>query len=182
MKGFNLAFFDLETTGLNFDADIIEIAVILADHESLNIVDEWSARVKPRDISKADPSALAVNGYNEAEWADAMEIRTALETFLKKTSNKVLVGHNLPMDWMWLNRAIFENKLLESMKFASGQFYYNSLDTVSMAYAKLRNIAGIEKFSLDELSQYFGIQRAHSHRAMDDARATYELFVKLLNY
>lgn len=182
MRNFDLAFFDLETTGLSFNADIIEMAVILADHESLNIVEEWSTRVKPRDISKADPAALAVNGYNEAEWVDALEIKPALEVFLQKTSNKVLVGHNLPMDWMWLNRALFENKLLESMKFTSGQFYYNSLDTVSMAYTKLRNVAGIEKFSLEELSQYFGIQRARSHRAMDDARATYELFVKLLNY
>lgn len=182
MRNFDLAFFDLETTGLSFDADIIEMAVILADHESLNIIEEWSTRVKPLDISKADQSAFAINGYNEAEWSDALEIRPALEIFLQKTANKVLAGHNLPMDWMWLNRALFENKLLESMKFASGQFYYQGFDTVSLAYSKLRNVAGIEKFSLDELSQYFGIQRARSHRAMDDARATYELFVKLINY
>ncbi len=182
MRNFDLAFFDLETTGLSFDADIIEMAVILADHESLNIVEEWSAKVKPKDISKADPQAFLVNGYNEAEWADALEIKPALEAFLQKTSNKVLVGHNLPMDWMWLNRALFENKLLESMKFASGQFYYQGFDTASLAYSKLRNVVGIEKFSLDELTQYFGIQRTRSHRAMDDARATYELFTKLINY
>lgn len=182
MKNFNLAFVDFETTGLTFDADIIEMAVINVNQSDLQITEEWSAKVKPKDLSKADPEALVINGYNESDWTDALDIKPALEIFLQKTANKVLVGHNLPMDWMWLNRALFENKLLESMKFSSGQFYYQGFDTVSLAYAKLRNVEGLEKFSLDELSQYFGISRARSHRALDDAKATYELFVKLLNF
>ena len=46
----------------------------------------------------------------------------------------------------------------------------------------LWNMPGIEKFSLDELTKYFGISRLRAHRALEDARATYELFVKLINY
>lgn len=177
-----MAFIDFETTGLGFDSEIIEMAVITVSHESLEVLEEWSVKIKPKYLNKADPESLAINGYNDVEWADALEINPALQMFLEKTSNKVLVGHNLSVDWLWLHRSLFENGLLPSMKFESGKFYYQGFDTVSLAYSKLRNVPGIEKFSLDELTKYFGINRARAHRALDDARATYELFVKLITY
>jgi len=182
MRNFNLAFIDFETTGLGFDSEIIEMAVITVDHKSLEILEEWSTKVKPKNLDRADSNSLALIGYNDAEWSGALELKPALEIFLEKTNNKVLVGHNLCVDWLWLNRALFEKRLLSSMKYKSGQFYYQGFDTVSLAYAKLRNVEGIEKFSLGELTRYFGINRLREHRALYDARATYELFVKLLNY
>lgn len=182
MRNFNLAFIDFETTGLGFDSEIIEMAVVTASQTSLEILEEWSVKIEPKYLDRADQDSLAINGYNAAEWADASEIKPALKLFLEKTSGKVLVGHNLCVDWLWLHRSLFENGLLPSMKFESGKFYYQGFDTISLAYSKLRNIPGIEKFSLDELTKYFGISRLRAHRALDDARATYELFVKLLNY
>ena len=182
MRNFDLAFIDFETTGLGFDSEIIEMAVITASHESLEVLEEWSVKVKPKDLSRADLESLVINGYNDAEWVDALETKPALQIFLEKTSGKVLIGHNLCVDWLWLHRSLFENGMLASMKFESGKFYYQGFDTVSLAYSKLRNVTGIEKFSLDELTKYFGINRLQAHRALDDARATYELFVKLLNY
>lgn len=182
MKNFDLAFVDLETTGLGFDSEIIEMAVITASHESLEILEEWSVKIKPQHLDRADPESITINGYNDGEWTDALEIKSALQMFLEKTSGKVLVGHNLCYDWLWLHRSLFENGMLPSMKFESGKLYYQSLDTVSLAYIKLRNVFGIERLSLDELTKYFGINRGRAHRALDDARATHELFVKLLNY
>ncbi len=182
MKNFNLAFIDFETTGLKYDSEIIEMAAILVESGNLEITEEWSVKVKPQNIAAADPESLAINGYNETEWLGAMEIKPALQVFLEKTANRVLVGHNLSVDWLWLHRSLFENGLLASMKYGSGQFYYQGFDTISLAYAKLRSAAGIEKFSLEELTQYFGIGRNRAHRALDDARATYELFLKLINY
>lgn len=182
MRNFNLAFIDFETTGLGFDSEIIEMAVVTVSQTSLAILEEWSIKIKPKYLGRADPESLAINGYNATEWADASEIKPALQLFLEKTSGKILVGHNLCFDWLWLHRSLFENELLPSMKVESGKFYYQSLDTVSLAYSKLRNIFGIEKFGLEELTKYFGINREHAHRALDDARATYELFIKLLNF
>ena len=182
MRNFDLAFIDFETTGLGFDSEIIEMAVITVSQASLEVLEEWSIKIKPKNLSRASPESLAINEYNDAEWADALEIKPALQMFLEKTSGKVLAGHNLCVDWLWLHRSLFENDMLPSMKFESGKFYYQGFDTISLAYSKLRNVPGIEKFSLDELTKYFGISRLRAHRAKDDARATYELFVKLLNY
>lgn len=182
MRNFDLAFIDFETTGLGFDSEIIEMAVITVSQASLEVLKEWSVKIKPKNLSRADPDSLMINGYNDAEWADALEIKQALQMFLEKTSGKVLAGHNLCVDWLWLHRSLFENGILTSMKFEPGKFHYQGFDTVSLAYSKLRNVPGIEKFSLDELTKYFGISRLRAHRALDDARATYELFVKLLNY
>lgn len=182
MRNFDLAFVDVETTGLGFDSEIIEIAVITVSHESLEVLEEWSVKIKPKYLDRADPESLVINGYNDGEWADALEIKPALQIFLEKTSGKVLAGHNLCVDWLWLHRSLFENGMLSSMKFESGKFYYQGFDTISLAYSKLRNVLGIEKFSLEELTKYFGISRLRAHRALDDARVTYELFVKLVNY
>ena len=182
MINFDLAFIDFETTGLGFDSEIIEMAVITVNHQNLEVLEEWSVKIKPNYLDRADPDSLAINGYNDVEWTDALEIKPALQMFLQKTSDKVIVGQNLCFDWLWLHRSLFENGMLASMKFESGKLYYQSLDTVSLAYSKLRNVPGIEKFSLDELTKYFGISRLRAHRALDDARATYEPFVKLLNY
>lgn len=178
----NLAFIDFETTGLSFDSEIIEVAVVSADRTDLKVLEEWSVKVKPKNLAKADPVSLKIVGFNNDEWADAIEIKSALEIFLEKTKNKILVGHNLIMDWMWLSKALAENGLRTDFTYQSGQFHYFGLDTISLAYAKLGHVLSIEQYSLGGLAQYFGINQATKHRALDDARTTYELFVKLLNY
>ncbi len=172
MKELNLAFIDLETDSLNFDAQIIEIAAVLANQKDLNATEEWSAKIK-FDLEKADSESLKINKYNPAEWGSAIELKPALEIFLQKVSGRVLVGHNLAFDWAKITRALFENNLKPT-------FYYQGYDTISLAYSKLKNDNRIIKFKLDELADYFGIDKGNTHRALDDVRTTYQLFKKLV--
>ena len=62
-----VVFLDVETTGLDPRAhEIVEIAIVALDGQVL-----LDTKVKPQNIEAASPRALEINGYNEADWADA---------------------------------------------------------------------------------------------------------------
>src|SRR3989344_1833010 len=56
----------------------------------------------------------------------------------------------------------------------------HNLDNVSVAWAKLHKDPDLEHFSLRELCLRFGIENKEAHTALSDARATYELYKKLM--
>ena len=172
-----LAFIDLETTGLKPTSEIIEMAVIKVDPEKLSIIEEWSIKIKPEDIKSANPESLRVNGYNEKEWEDAVDIRVGLTIFNEKVKDCILVGHNIAWDLLWIQNAFQSHGISKS-------FYYQALDTISLAYAKLYHkikSGEISFLGLDVLVNYCGVRWESRHRALEDARATYQVFVKLIN-
>ena len=59
--------------------------------------------------------------------------------------------------------------------------HHRKLDTISIAFAKLYDIDGVEKVSLKFLCEHFGVENKKAHTALSDARATFEIFVKLMN-
>ena len=75
----NLAFVDVETTGLNPDThEIIELGCVIVSQEgvgsgkpSFKIIGEIDIKIKPEHIENADPVALRVNGYDEVDWVFA---------------------------------------------------------------------------------------------------------------
>jgi len=171
-KDFDLAFIDTETTGRGFEHEIIEIAVVRASAFNLAVIDEWEAKIKPKRIELAEEEALKINHYNPADWENAIEQCEAMRTFLKKTENTMLVAHNLVFDWFYIHKALNECCLEPT-------FWFKGLDTISLAWLKLRNDPAIRSLSFNELMNYFGIKQEKPHSAMDDARATHKLFSKL---
>ena len=59
--------------------------------------------------------------------------------------------------------------------------HYHKLDTISMAWAKLNKNPDMEHFSLRDLCKHFDIKNERPHSALSDARATYELYKKLMS-
>ena len=59
--------------------------------------------------------------------------------------------------------------------------HYHKLDTVSMTWAKLHKNPDIDHFSLREMCKHFGIENKNPHSALSDARATFELYKKLMS-
>jgi DNA polymerase-3 subunit epsilon len=172
----NLAFVDVETTGAFFNSELLEIGVVLVSQSDFKVIEEWTVKIKPQKIEAADPEALKVIGYNEEEWKWAIELKPALEQFLKKVENSIIIGHNISWDLMWLRKALSETGLSE-------RFARRSFDVISIAYTKLRNQAPeIKYFSLSNLAKFFNIEEGQKHRALDDARTTYKVFLKLLEY
>ena len=175
LKEFDLSFIDTETTGLELNHELIEIGVIRARKDDFKILEEWEIKIKPRHPELADPEALKINHYSEEEWQKAVDLETALKIFLEKTANTILVGHNLLFDWFYIHKSLAECNLKPT-------FYYKGLDTFSFGWQKLRQSPDFQRLSLSEMADYFGILREKSHSALDDARTTYKVFLKLLEY
>lgn len=179
MTKHNLAFIDIESTGLDFKKhEIIEIGFVIVsqDHSGkvpkFEIVEETSLKIKPERIEDADPVALRVNKYDPADWVFAYTLKEAMQIFAQKTEGSIMVAHNLPFDFGFIQEA-FEKTGLEN------KMHFHKLDTISVAFAKLHK-TDVARFSLRTLCEHFGIINENSHTALADARATFELYKKLM--
>lgn len=172
-----LAFIDVETTGLDNDiAEIIELGVVIAKFNKENelvVVDQLDVKIHPQHIETAEPQALRINGYNEADWLFAVTLEDAMKTFADKTAGAVFVAHNLTFDYGFIERALKKTGIENRM-------HYHKLDTIAVAFGVLHDQDDISKFSLKALTEYFGIVNKKAHSAFADAYATYEVFKKLL--
>ena len=75
MRTHNLAFIDIETTGLNFfKHEIIEIGCVLTT-PSLEVIEEFELKIKPQKIENADPVALKITHYNEEDWKSGSDLQ-----------------------------------------------------------------------------------------------------------
>jgi len=174
MKKYNLAFIDIETTGLSFCRhEIIEIGCVLAQQDPLEIIEEFDIKIHPEKPSQADPVALRINGYKESDWVNAVSLKEALKFFADKTEKAIAVAHNISFDFAFLNKAFEDTGVSNKMS-------YHKLDTISIAFAKLNNNENVEKYSLEALCKYFGIENKKAHTALSDAKATCELYKKLI--
>lgn len=172
-KDFDLVFVDTETTGLNLNNELIEIGLVRASGFNFSVIEEWEVKIKPKRIELASPDALKINHYNEKDWETALDAEAAMKMFLEKAENSILVGHNLAFDWFYIHKALAEYNLKPT-------FWYKSLDTFCLAWEKLRNNPAIKYLSLSELAGFFGINQEKPHSALDDAKTTYKLFLKLV--
>ena len=162
MRTTDLAFVDIETTGLDYRVnEIIEIAVVRVrqawskDQKPVfEKILEWSAKIKPQHLEVANPAALRVNGYIPSEWTENIPLEDALKEFAEKTDGAIMVAHNVA----------FDSSFLEEQ----------------LARHKIKNKMG--RYSLGELCKYFGIINENAHSALSDARADFELFKKLMDF
>ncbi len=172
-----LAFIDIETTGLDHNsAEIIELGVVIArlkDGE-LTVIDELDLKITPKHIETAEPAALRVNGYNEADWIFAVSIEDALRTFVQKTRGAVFVAHNVTFDYGFIDANLKRYNIEHDM-------HYHKLDTISLAFGVLHNNDDIGKLSLRALCEKYEIDNKKAHSAFADAYALYEVFKKLMN-
>jgi len=173
MRKNNLAFVDIETSGLNIiKHEILEIGCIITTPE-LEIIEEFELKIKPEHISDADPISLKINRYEESDWVSAGTLPEALKIFSEKAKDCIMVGQNVAFDSEFLDYAFAKNKIKNTM-------HYHRLDTISVAWAKLHRDPEITHFSLREMCVKFGIKNERSHTALSDARATFELYKKLM--
>ncbi len=154
--------FDLETTGLHPKRDeIIEIgAVKIRGGEK---IDEFSSFVKPSgDIP---PKITDLTGIREEMVANAPSIKEAGNNFLEFSAGTVLVAHNAEFDYGFL-QADFPD------------INFSVLDTLSLSRVLLKNL---NNYRLDTIAAYCNVNLENHHRAVDDALATSEIFIMLIN-
>lgn len=172
-----LAFVDIETTGLDHErGEIIELGVVLTELRdgALVVTGELDLKIAPKHIETAEPQALRINGYNEADWIFAVSIEDALKAFVDKTEGAVFVAHNVTFDHGFISANLKRYGIEDKM-------HYHKLDTLAMAFGILHTNDDIGKLSLRALCEKYGIENKKAHSAFADAYATYEVFKKLLN-
>lgn len=174
MRRHNLAFIDIETTGLDVvDHEIIEIGCVLTTPD-LKVLEEFELKIKPEHIEIADPTALKINHYDESSWQDAYTLKEAMKILSDKAKDSIMVGQNVAFDSSFLEHAFSKTKVKNDM-------HYHKLDTISIAWAKLHADTEMKHFSLRDMCLKFGIENERAHSALSDARATYELYKKLMS-
>ncbi|HPR91389.1 MAG TPA: 3'-5' exonuclease [Candidatus Paceibacterota bacterium] len=173
-----LTFLDIETTGLRYDHEITEIGGLVVSQPDYREINEFDFKIKPRHLEKADPVALQITGYNDANWENAIDLKTALAQLESLARNTILIGQNFTFDWARLEKAFFENGWTD----IPPAFCYHRLDVMSMAFAKLYKEPKLKHYSLRDLADYFGVTNKCQHSALEDARTTYEVFKKIMSF
>jgi DNA polymerase III epsilon subunit-like protein len=174
MRKHNFAFIDIETTGLDvIDHEIIQIGCVLTD-PLLQVIEEFEIKIIPLHLEYADPVSMKINHYDEKLWTNAIPLKEAMKILASKTKEAIMVGQNIAFDFAFLENAFSKYHIKNTM-------HYHKLDTISMAWAKFHNDTTFEHFSLRDMCIRFGIKNEQAHTALSDARATYELYKKLMS-
>jgi len=170
-----IAITDLEMTGLDADRhEIIEIGLLVVRQDTFEITDRLDMKVKPEHPETGDPEAIAVAGYVEKEWQDAVSLKEALQQYAAKTENAVFCAQTINNDWLWLSRGFQKTGVQHSMD-------YHMIDIPSIAWEKMRD-KNVTKVRLGALAEYFGIPREPKiHRAFNGAMLAYEVLKKLIS-
>lgn len=169
---------DIETTGLDSTFnEIIEIGGVLFSYDKkkkeYKIEKTFEFKIKPEHIENANKIALKVNGYKPHLWVDALNAHAVLKKVAKLVKGRVMVAHNAPFDFNFLNESFKKYKIKNTL-------HYHVLDTISIGFLFLKN-TDATRLSLAYLCDYFNIENKKAHTALSDAMATYELFVKLMS-
>ena len=155
--------FDIETTGFSSIKDaIIEIgAVKVTDGK---ITDRFSTFVNPKRPIPFEITNLT--SITDEMVMDSPTIDVVLPQFLEFAGDGVLVAHNAGFDVGFIEQNCRSLGL-------SDEFVY--LDTVALARVLLPTLS---KYKLNIVAKALNISLENHHRAVDDAEATAEIFVK----
>lgn len=168
-----LVFVDLEFSGLDLDNEVIEIGCLVVDQKTFKIKKEWLAKIRPEEIKKADPNSLEIVGYSKEKWKDALSLRDAMLKFNKIARGGVLVGYNVAWDFMFLEKSFFELGIKPA-------FHWQIIDVLSMAFEKFYKSFFIKGFRMKEIEKFLGVKHGTWHNPLDDSKATYEIFLKII--
>lgn len=162
--------FDLETTGLSPEKDdIIELSGIKV--RAGQALEEFSTLVNPgRPIPY---SATRINGITDEMVADAPGLADAMERFLRFAGDDILVGHNIhTFDMLFLRAG--------ARKALGREICNDYVDTLPLARLCLPSLY---RHRLTDVADYFHIETAGAHRALNDCvmnRLCYEKLGEIL--
>lgn len=153
---------DLEFTGLNPDHDaILEVGAI--KFRSDQVLDTWSCLINPgRALS---PKVERLTGITRADIERAPSFSSLIPSLGRFIGENPIVGHSISLDMQFLQRG--------GMRLVNP-----TLDTFELASILIPYAA---RYSLAQLARELKIEYATKHRALEDAKATHQLFLALLD-
>lgn len=157
--------FDIETTGLSAINDgITEIGAIKV--KDGRVIDTYSQLVNPeKEISEFITN---LTGITNDMVADKPKIKDVIGDFKEFISGGVLVAHNASFDIGFIR---------EKMRINNLELNNPILDTLGLARAVFPDL---KNHKLDNLAKHLDVNLDNHHRAVDDAKATKDIFLKIL--
>ncbi len=159
------AVIDVETTGgtARFER-ITEIAIVLHDGEK--VIDTFCTLINPE---RSIPwNITQITGITDEMVARAPRFYEVAKQVVEMTEGAVFVAHNVQFDYSFLRE-----------EFARLGYSYARKQLCTVRLSR-QVFPGLTSYSLGNLKRHFGIAAERSHRALDDALATAELFEKVL--
>jgi len=165
-----VVFLDTETTGLDPTVhEIVEIAVVdLEGHVLLN------TKIKPVNIERASPEALKVNGYNEADWAEAPTFDEIKDTVMEVLKHKIIVGQNPQFDRNFVVEALSRCGVEKAYR----KLKRHTIDTITLAWEHLVP-CGLDRLNLGAECEFLGIP-LEAHQALADAQGCRAVYLMTL--
>ncbi len=157
---------DVESTGCDPErSEIIEIALVRV--EGGMITEKFSTLINPGDTIPRRITELT--GITYAMVVGKPTFEEVLPKVLSFIGDSVLVAHNAKKDIQFIDK--YHRRLYNK------RFKPPHICTLNLS----RNLLpSLKRHSLQDLADYFGIERAKSHRALEDAVTTAMVFLELL--
>lgn len=158
--------FDIETTGLNQKKDaIIEIGAVKINNKK--IVDKFNTLIFTEKI--IPEKIVGLTGITNDMLKDQINIEVALTKFKEFIGNdSILVAHNANFDVGFI-----KEKFKSVINF---ELDYPTIDTLELSRSLIKNI---KNYKLNSLAKKLKIKLDNHHRAVDDAKATADLLLRL---
>ena len=157
--------FDIETTGFSAVNDrIIEIGAVKVENGV--ITEKFSEFVNPERPIPFEIEKLT--SINDRMVEDAPNISVILPKFMDFCGGSVLVAHNADFDTGFIRH---------NCEVLGLPYDYTYVDTLGIARSFLE---GLKNYKLDTVVEAMGCTLANHHRAVDDAGATADVFVRFL--
>ncbi|MBQ7579417.1 MAG: ribonuclease H-like domain-containing protein [Clostridia bacterium] len=167
LKKHDVVVFDFETTGLSAtDCFIIEIGAVKIRNGK--IIESFETFVNPQ--KHIDDDSTLIHGITDEDVKDAPIYPQALADFYKFTRNSTLVAYNIAFDYSFLSTYgekagyKFDNPQIDALKLAT------------------KNVHGTKNYKLKTVADHLGVLLDNAHRAVYDAIATAEVFIKLAGH
>ncbi len=156
---------DLEMTGLNVKKDkVIEIGA--ARVRNGKVVETYETFLN--SVSEVPERITKLTGITTEMMQSGVLEDEGMSALIEFIGDDVLVGQNFSFDYKFIRQWAVNHKVAVNNSY---------LDTLILA----RKLLPVEQSKrLEELCNYFGIQRENAHRALYDAIETSEVYLKLL--
>lgn len=156
------AIIDVETTGFSSSNDrIIEVGIVTFNDDG--IIDEYGQLINPG--IPIPPKITEINGITNdviSECLDFVVYAQNIMEFLE--GSEEIIAHNASFDQRFFNAEFARLQIPVNIKFGC------TMKAARKAWPELKS------HSLPNLCNRFNIDQGNAHRALDDAKATYEVY------
>lgn len=156
---------DLEATGTGAKAAIIQVGIVII--EGGQVVETYATDVNPHQ--SLDQHIKDLTGISDAQLAKAPTFSQVAGQIYQRIAGRTFVAHNVQFD---------ANLLAEHLFLEGFDLRTPRIDTVELAQVCFPTI---DKYSLSNLDQHLDLGLGTAHTAINDALATAQLFLKIID-